>query len=185
MKRMILMLSILTLTAILLSGCGRSSPTQTWNISPAELGAMLENKDFLLVNVHIPYEAEIPRTDMFVPYNEIEQNLYRFPEDKEAKIVLYCRSGSMSASAADTLVNQGFTNVWNLTRGMIGWESQGYELVHDGPSIGQPRVYFYEDSVDVGKVAESVPLVYTFHFKNVGDALLIIEGVSAQALEGC
>lgn len=36
---------------------------------------MLENKDFLLLNVHITYEGEIQGTDLFVPYNEIEQKL--------------------------------------------------------------------------------------------------------------
>jgi len=100
-----------------------------WKITPAQLNSMLENKDFLLVNVHIPYEGEIPQTDLFVPYNEVEQNLSQFPKDKGAKIVLYCRSGSMSAIAARTLVKLGFTNVWNLDGGMAEWEKQGYELV--------------------------------------------------------
>ena len=81
------------------------------------------------MNVHIPYEGEIPPTDLFVPYNEVEQYLRQFPPDKTAKIVLYCRSGSMSATAAKTLVKQGFTNVWNLEGGMVDWEKQGYKLV--------------------------------------------------------
>jgi len=91
---------------------------------------MLDNKDFLLVNVHIPYEGEIPQTDLFVPYNEVEQNLSQFPRDKGAKIVLYCRSGSMSAIAAKNLVKLSFSNVWNLDGGMVEWERQGYELIH-------------------------------------------------------
>ena len=62
-------------------------------------------------------------------YNEIEENLSKFPKDKGGKIVLYCRSGSMSAIAARTLVKLGFTNVWNLDGGMVEWEKQGYELI--------------------------------------------------------
>ena len=50
---------------------------------------------------------------------------------------------------------------------------------------GQPRIYFYEDSADVGKVPPGASLNYTFRFKNVGDAPLVIEEVGAQALEGC
>jgi len=133
MKRMILTLGILML-AVVVSACGRSSPISTqgqevkvdggsyWNITPAQLKAMLENKDFLLINVHIPYEGEIPETDLFVPYDEIEQNLSKFPENKGAKIVLYCRSGPMSATAAKTLVDLRFTNVRNLDGGMLEWE---------------------------------------------------------------
>jgi rhodanese-related sulfurtransferase len=100
------------------------------DIAPEQLTLMLKDKDFPLVNVHIPYEGELPETDMFVPYNEVEQNISLFPEDRGAKMVLYCRSGSMSAIAVRTLVKSGYTNVWNLDGGMIEWEKQGYELIH-------------------------------------------------------
>ena len=50
---------------------------------------------------------------------------------------------------------------------------------------GQPRIVFYEDSVDVGKVPPGASLAYTFHFENLGDGPLVIEDVSVEALEGC
>ena len=141
MKRF-LMIGTMILPIVILAACGQTSPVQKaglqqvqvnggsyFNITPAQLSSMLENKDFLLVNVHIPYEGEIPQTDLFVPYNEIDQNLSRLPKDKGAKIVLYCRSGSMSAIAAKTLVKLGFTNVSNLVGGMVEWEKQGYDLI--------------------------------------------------------
>ena len=90
---------------------------------------MLEHKNFLLVNVHIPYEGEIAQTDLFVPYNEIEKNLSKLPKDMDVEIVLYCRSGSMSAIAARELVKLGFNNLSNLAGGMVEWEKQGYELI--------------------------------------------------------
>lgn len=142
MRRIILVLSLLVLSTTLLAACGQTTPAPLegkgvrvdggsyWDITPTQLMLMLENKDFLLVNVHIPYEGEIRDTDLFVPYNEIEANLSKFPHDKAAKIVLYCRSGSMSATAARALVNLGFTNVWNVDGGMIEWEKQGYDLIH-------------------------------------------------------
>jgi rhodanese-related sulfurtransferase len=99
------------------------------DVNAAGLAAMLERKDFYLVNVHVPYEGEIEPTDAFVPYDQVEADLSRFPQDKAAKIVLYCRSGGMSAIAARVLVGAGYTNVWNLDGGMIGWEQQGYAIV--------------------------------------------------------
>lgn len=99
------------------------------DVSVEGLALLLEEKDFPLVNVHIPYEGEIEGTDQFIPFNEIEQNLDQLPADKEARIVLYCRSGSMSAQAAQTLVALGYTDVWNLDGGMIAWENSGRPLL--------------------------------------------------------
>ena len=101
-----------------------------YDVSPEELVSMLESKDFVVVNVHIPYEGEIEGTDLFIPYDDIGGRVEELPSQLDAKIVLYCRSGSMSAIAASTLVGAGFTNVWNLDGGMIAWEEAGFPLVN-------------------------------------------------------
>ncbi len=98
-------------------------------VSPSELTAMLAKKDFPLINVHVPYEGEIEGTDKFVPYDQIGANLDKLPADKGAKIVLYCRSGAMSAIAAKTLVAAGYTNVLELRGGMEAWRDAGYQIV--------------------------------------------------------
>ena len=102
------------------------------DVNAAGLAGMLESKDFPLINVHVPYEGEIQGTDLFVPYDEIELNLNRLPTDKGAKLVVYCRSGGMSAIAARTLVHLGYTAVWNLDGGMIALKDAGYTLVDTG-----------------------------------------------------
>jgi rhodanese-related sulfurtransferase len=99
------------------------------DVSPKELQSMLGSKDFPLVNVHIPYGGEIVGTDLFIPYDEMAQRLGELPSDLDSKIVIYCRSGSMSADAAKALVGLGYTNVWNLDGGMIAWEDAGYPLL--------------------------------------------------------
>lgn len=98
------------------------------NISVQELQDRFTNKDFVFVNVHIPFEGDIPNTDLSVPYNEIEKHLDQLPADKDAKIVLYCRSGNMSSIAAETLVDLGYTNVWNLEGGFHAWGQAGLPI---------------------------------------------------------
>jgi len=102
-------------------------------LTPAEMKVMLERKDFLFLNAHIPYEGEIDKTDASIPFDKVDQQIHLFPANKDAKIVLYCMSGRMSGIAADTLVRLGYTNVSHLEGGMIAWRKAGYAL-KDSPS---------------------------------------------------
>jgi rhodanese-related sulfurtransferase len=97
------------------------------DVSVAELQTMLANKDFTFINVHIPFEGNIANTDLSIPYDQVAQNLDKLP-DKDAKIVLYCRSDRMSNIAAKELVSLGYTNVWNLDGGMVAWEAAGLPI---------------------------------------------------------
>lgn len=101
-------------------------------ISPAELQTILANKDFPLINVHIPYDGEIEGTDQHIPFDQITQRLSDLPSDKNAKVVIYCRSGNMSTQAAGELVQAGYTNIWELSRGMIAWKDAGLPLITEG-----------------------------------------------------
>lgn len=100
------------------------------NITPHELNTMLKDKDFVFINVHIPFAGNIPDTDLSIPYDQvtIPENLAQLPTGKDAKIVLYCRSGRMSEIAATELVMLGYTNIWNLDGGMVAWEQAGYNI---------------------------------------------------------
>jgi len=45
--------------------------------------------------------------------------------DKNAEIILQCRSGKRSLQAATYLEEQGFSNLTNLEGGILGWIEQG------------------------------------------------------------
>ncbi|MCK5603089.1 DUF1573 domain-containing protein [Candidatus Pacearchaeota archaeon] len=92
-------------------------------IEPEDLKEDLKSKDFFLLDVHIPEQTHIPGTDEFIDYRNISENIDKLPTNKDSKIIIYCRSGSMSRSAAQDLVNLGYTNVHDLEGGINAFNS--------------------------------------------------------------
>lgn len=92
------------------------------SITPEELQSVLEKESAVLIDVHIPEQEHLPNTDLFIPYNEIGDNLHKLPTEKDAPIVLYCRSGGMSRAAAYVLVEHGYTNVYDLVGGKNAYD---------------------------------------------------------------
>ena len=98
------------------------------NIYIDQFVKMMDQKDFILINVHVPYYGEIPQTDLLVPFDAIEQHVKDLPKDKDAKIVVYCMMGPMGDIAAEKLVNMGYTRVSNFQGGMEAWTQAGRHL---------------------------------------------------------
>lgn len=87
-------------------------------ISASTLKEALEDKHFFLVDVHVPEQTHIKGTDAVVPFDQVAQRIDAFPRDKDEKIVLYCRSGSMSQQAAQALADLGYTDVSHVEGGI-------------------------------------------------------------------
>jgi len=98
-------------------------------IDAHQLAEMLIHQEVTLVNVHVPYEGELPHTDLFIPFDEIGDNLDQLP-NKDVPLVLYCRIGGMSTAAARGLATLGYTNVLELEGGFEAWEAAGFELLN-------------------------------------------------------
>lgn len=98
-------------------------------ISAGELKKLLVNKTVTLINVHTPYDEEIAKTDTFIPFDQIVENSGSLPKDKNAAIVLYCKSGNMSSQALETVRKLGYTNVRHLVGGMDSWTKSGGNLL--------------------------------------------------------
>lgn len=94
-------------------------------VSVPELQTMLENKDFVMLNVYTPWEKDIPGTDLRIGYDKLPESMGQLPAEKDAKILVYCLSGGMSKKAIATLVSQGYTNIWMLDGGLTSWEAAG------------------------------------------------------------
>src|SRR3972149_1051741 len=76
-----------------------------------QLAGSMSSKNFTLVNVHVPDQGSLPNTDVSIPFDKIKSSLNKLP-GKDSPIVVYCRSGGMSAQVAATLAAAGYTKIY-------------------------------------------------------------------------
>lgn len=55
--------------------------------------------------------------------------------DKSKAVYVYCKGGSRSSKAANLLVENGFSEVYNLKGGIISWENINYKVVKGNGTI--------------------------------------------------
>jgi len=76
-----------------------------------------------LLDVREPWEWLISsleaRGACLIPLGELEERMDEVPRDRS--VVVYCRSGQRSLTAARRLAEAGFEDVANLTGGMLAW----------------------------------------------------------------
>lgn len=71
-----------------------------------------------------------PPGEPFLPDEDLLKNrLDKLPDDCDAKILVYCKTGSRSVTASKTLVDAGYTNVYNMQGGIKAWIDAGYPVV--------------------------------------------------------
>jgi rhodanese-related sulfurtransferase len=98
-------------------------------VSVRQLKNMIAKGNITLVNVHTPYEGEIERTNAIIAFDKIVEQSSALPKDKNAPIILYCKSGRMSEEALLTIRKLGYTNVKHLSGGMEKWEQSGGKIL--------------------------------------------------------
>lgn len=98
------------------------------NVTASGFKTLVDDEETFVLYVHIPEQRHIKGTDAVIAFNQITQSEQKLPDDKNKKIAIYCRSGSMSGSASNDLVGLGYKNVYNLIGGVNAWKAAGYEL---------------------------------------------------------
>ena len=98
------------------------------SLTVEELHTELAAKDFVLLNVHVPHDVDIPGTDAALTYEDVDAIAAYLGADLEKKVVVYCFGTSMSKPTGTTLAARGYTHVRYLLGGYGAWEKAGYDV---------------------------------------------------------
>jgi adenylyltransferase/sulfurtransferase len=92
------------------------------DITPKDLKARLDaGEKITVIDVRESFELAITQLDFakHIPMNSIPERLADVPRD--VPVVVMCKVGGRSGQVAGYLQGQGYTNVLNLTGGILRW----------------------------------------------------------------
>ena len=120
MKKLI----FIVIGALLMSAC--TSESSYHKISAEDAKEMMDTQDVVIVDVRTQeeYNEGYIENAILIPNESISGAPSELP-DKDAVILIYCRSGNRSKQAADKLVALGYTNIYDFG-GIMDWP---YEIV--------------------------------------------------------
>ena len=101
------------ITGLFLVGCTSSVTYET--ISAKDAKEMMGTQDVVILDVReeSEYQQGHIREAQLIPLSQIQENNQELP-DKDQTVLVYCRSGSRSAKAAQKLVKLGYTHVYDF-----------------------------------------------------------------------
>ena len=138
--RQILLFAALAASLALLAGCTLSKTKKDaedmsdkvayHKISAEEAYEMMASQEVMVVDVRTreEYDGGHIENAVLVPNESIGSEIPEALPDKEATLLVYCRSGRRSKDAAQKLLALGYQSVYDFG-GVIDWP---YELVKEG-----------------------------------------------------
>ena len=129
--KLVLLLLAISLIAFLVMGCSKQAAKTDGDkssvyqkITPAVVKERLDKGEkLIIVDVRTKEEYDgghIPNS-LLIPYDEIEKKAPALLTDKNAAIIVYCRTGRRSEIAAKALIGMGYTNVADMG-GISDWK---------------------------------------------------------------
>jgi rhodanese-related sulfurtransferase len=138
-KKTLLALIGLALAGLIVAGCAPAAPDTAvvTDVSPAQVVDRLPadyDDGLIVLDVRTPEEwsqdCHIEGATL-IPLDQLEAQAPSLLPDKDAEIIVYCRSGNRSAQAASLLVDLGYTNVSDMG-GINDWVALGYPVTCGG-----------------------------------------------------
>ena len=124
--------SVIIVTALLLCGCGEQSSTISKNakeaiymqITAKQAKEMIDKQEQdLIVDVREQAEydkAHIPGAVLLLVGTITEETAAEVIPNKESVVLVYCRSGNRSKTAAQSLTDLGYTQIYEFG-GILDW----------------------------------------------------------------
>jgi rhodanese-related sulfurtransferase len=99
------------------------------DVTSREAKTLIEkDRTVFVLDVRTPQETSQGRVPgaVLMPVNEVERRVSEIPKNRP--VIVYCAVGSRSRHAANFLSRRGYTNIHNMTDGIVGWQRNGFPV---------------------------------------------------------
>lgn len=134
MKKIALLFTVFVfLTSI--SGISQTTEKQTkttgvFNVDVTQFKKLVDSKKGLILDVRTPEEWAEGTIANAQKINYYDKDFADKVEhlDKNTPVLIYCKRGGRSSSAAEILKEKGFVKIFNLTGGINAWIDKDYKI---------------------------------------------------------
>lgn len=119
-------MTIVMLISLLLISCSGNSGEYV-KLSPDEAGKKLDEAGVVILDVRTQFEYDEVHIDgsTLLTLDTINEETIGVIPDKNAIILVYCRSGNRSKTASKQLIEMGYTNIYDIG-GIIDLANNSY-----------------------------------------------------------
>jgi len=125
---------ILVLLSTLALGCLTNAPEEGGesikyiDIPVSEAKIKVDSGEYFILDVRTreEYDAGHIAGSVLIPNEVLLNRLDEVPRDKP--ILVYCRSGRRGAISSQDLIDNGFSEVYNMEGGINEWQNAGYPV---------------------------------------------------------
>jgi len=150
----------LIIIAMSFSSCTQGQTSGVNQLNAAAFNQQINNRDLVLLDVRTPREfksGHIENSGQLNFYDrDFAEKLLLLPRNKP--IYLYCNTGYRSNLAAGFLVRNGYTQVYNLQRGIMEWEHARLPVKVDPTAVADVEDKF--EPADFGRLVSNEPIVF-------------------------
>ncbi len=137
--------AILFAFLIIAPGIAAAEENKCTDVSVSDAKKMIEEGNVFILDVRTPHEFDAahiegavlipiaslknpPGEPVLPPEDLLVNRMDELPDDCDANILVYCKTGARSTNASKILLNAGYTNVYNMQEGIKPWIDAGYSV---------------------------------------------------------
>jgi thioredoxin 1 len=151
---------LLIIFAMSFSSCAQERTSGVNQLNATAFRSQIQNRDVVLLDVRTPREFQnghIENSGQLNFYDrDFAEKLLLLPRNKP--VYLYCNTGYRSNLAAGFLIRNGYTQVYNLQRGIMEWEQARLPVKVDPAAVADVEDKF--EPADFSRLVNNEPLVF-------------------------